>query len=275
MLKHANTPSAFADITPLLDHLPPAPAVPNADLFLTPLQAAHVQPGPLLPTLQHLQRWQKHGPSLTHPRVILFASHYAAPVDAAAKTKNTIAALQANSHPVKTIAATLNVDLRVYEMDLDHAARTPAQAAQAMTYGMLAIEEKGNVIVIASLSEGSEQAAQTLKILAGKTTDDVLQSLVSHMGLDFFASLGAALAARLAGQPVLFAGAFGSAVMRVLAQLSDQAAEHSLMVDATDFARSLPPVFAALQQLQQLQFVMSFLPASLKRNGPIQHVQLV
>jgi hypothetical protein len=257
----SSAPSAFADITPLLAHLPAAPEPLSSETLVAHLDRYSVKPGPLLPLLLHLQRWQNKTPVLAHPRVCAFASHYAS--DTQHTTQQTINALQGEGHPLKKLAAILNADLRVYELDLAQTDRNPAQAAQAMTYGMLAIEDKGDVVVIASLSDGVEAAAQKTTIGTG-SPDDILNALVSKLGLDFFAALGACLAARLAKQPVFVSGAFGVCLIDVLNHLAPQAADHLYLCETSELTQTLPPVFTPVHALQQTAFLLSFLPAPLK-----------
>lgn len=267
MLNPAPAPSPFSDITPMLDHLPPTPKAVSADDVRDKLDTQNVKAGPLLPLLVQLQRWKNGASLLNHPRICLFASHYAVPDDAAATTQNTITALQNDHHPLKQVAASLNADLRIYELDLAQTKRTAQQAAQAMTYGMLSIDDKSDAIVIASLSEGAQKAAKAIQNLGDREPDDLLQELVTEAGLDFFAALGAALAARLAGQVVITGGAFGEALNHILEQLSPQATEHVVLSVSDVVTQDMAPVFAAVQNLQQARFLLSFLPT--------QHVRIV
>lgn len=259
--------SPFADITPLLDHFPAAPRQVTEDGVSEKLNAHNVKAGPLLPLLAQLQRWQAGLAILNHPRVCLFASHYPVPADAATVTQNTITALQDDHHPLKQVTASLNADLRVYELDVTQTKRTPQQAAQAMTYGMLSVDDKSDAIIIGTLSEGATQAMAAVHHLSDREPDDLLMELVQDAGLDFFAALGAALAARLAGQVVIVSGAFGDALHFILQQLSPQAAEHIVTSVSDVVTQDMPPVFAAIQNLQQARFLLSFLPT--------QHVRIV
>ena len=261
MLKHASSPSAFADIIPLLNHLPPAPPAADPAVLVAQLDQYHVKAGPLLPVLAHVQAWQKRSPHLTHPRLCAFASHYN---NGSAQTEKTIQALQSDNHPLKQLAASLNADLRIYELDLAQTSRSPAQAAQAMTYGMLSIEDKGDVVVVASLSDGAEQAAQEWTLHPEQLADDLLHNVAAHLGLDFCAALGACLAARLAAQPVLVSGFFGEKLIAVLQALDEEAAAHVYLCDANDVTQTMAPVFTPVQILQQIRFVLAFLPAPLK-----------
>ena len=266
----AQTQSVFADILPMLDHIPPAPPVASAPDLTAQLDRYHVKAGPLLDLLLHLKRWQKNGLTLSHPRICLFAAAYDAPANAVTKTQDTLTQLQGDTHPLKAIATGLNTDLRIYELDLTQQERSAQQAAQAMIYGMLAIEDKGDAIVIGSLSEGAEHAAQQIDVQTWPTdADDLLHALAMQSGLDVFAALGACLAARLAGQPVLLCGAFGAVVKAVLERLAPAAAAHVYEIIPFQAQTDMPPLFATLQNLQQVKFLLAFLPT------PKQHVKLV
>jgi hypothetical protein len=254
--------SPFADILPMLDHLPALPAMPDGAALGKALQVHGIEASTYLPVLNHLQRWQKKMPTLNHPRLCLFASHY---TNGEVATQKTITDLQSDRHPLKVIAAHLNADLRVYELDLEHSHRAVEDAAQAMTYGMLAIEEKGDALIIGSLSAGAETAAHNIKFDHPMNAETLLQTLAPQMGLDFFAALGACLAARLAGQSVVLCGAFGALLQQVLTQLHSDAAAHILVNETEN--QTMPPLFAAAHLLQQTRFLMAFLPVT--------HVQLV
>lgn len=231
----------------MLAHFPAAPSVVSVPSF-----AQGVKSDSLSPLYTHIQRWKPQSMQLGYVRVALFASHYEAGAD---QTRATLDALQNDLHPLKKAASRLNADLQVYELDLDHSARNAAQAAQAMTYGMLAIADKGDAVIIGSLSDGVEQAAPDVSV----QSEDLLEHLSQQMGLDFFSALGACLAARLAGQPVILFGAFGNLVQRVLTQLSTEAASHTMMAVA-DQTIAMPDLYAALYNIEQIRFLSAFAP---------------
>lgn len=250
--------SPFADILPLLEHLPDAPQnIPLQSLsgLFQKQQVTTTQ----LPFLEFLQRWQKII-ALNHPRLCLYASAYDMPENAAAQTEKNIAACNNPATPLQQQCQQINTDLRVYELDLTTRGMTDARAAQAMTYGMLAMEDNIDILLVHTLSAGADEAAQKflqMDLPAGHG-DMILSTATSIMGLDFCASLGACLAARLAQKPVLLSGDFGRAVQKVLNALSSKAIEHIYLADDA----AMPSLYQQLYQLQQARFALTFLPSA-------------
>jgi hypothetical protein len=252
--------SPFADILPVLDHLPARKDyIPPYDLAAV-LKRQDINAAGLMKLLTHLQQWQNEI-TIKHPRLCLFGSAYTQPDQAATLTAQLIAQCQNVAMPIQMLCRMVDTDLRVYELDLSQQAVTDRRAAQAMTYGMLAVEDNVDVILLHSLSVGHDDAAIAFLKQFNKDADaeTILNNAVSYMGLDFFAGLGCALAARLAQKPVLVTGSYGHAIKDVLQAMSPQASEH-IIVLGHDHSLHLPDVYALLHHVQNVRFVSSFLP---------------
>jgi hypothetical protein len=252
--------SPFADITPVLDHIPDRQTVDTAYDIAGVLKQQDINAAGLMKLLHHMQQWQGHI-TVKHPRLCLFGSAYQHPAQAAEHTAQLIAQCQDVTTPIQILCRMVDTDLRVYELDLSQQAVTDRRAAQAMTYGMLAVDDNIDVILLHSASVGHDDAAIAFlkQFKPQDDADSILQSIVPHMGLDFFAALGTCLAARLAQKPVWITGSFGHALKDVLHALSPQAAEH-LYLAGHDHSLHLPDIYALLHHLQNIRFVTSFLP---------------
>ncbi|HEY1097174.1 MAG TPA: hypothetical protein VGF14_08040 [Alphaproteobacteria bacterium] len=250
--------SPFSDILPLLEHLPDAPQTMPLQSLASLFQKQRVTTTQL-PFLEFLQRWQKII-AVNHPRLCLYASAYDAPDNAAAQTEKNIAACNNPATALQQQCQQINIDLRVYELDLTTRGMTDARAAQAMTYGMLAVEDNIDVLAIHTLSSGADEAAQQLlkTDLPVEHGEMILSTATALMGLDFCAALGACLAARLAQKPVLLSGDFGRALQKVLNRLSPKATEHIYLANE----ELVPALYQSLYQLQQARFAMTFLPSA-------------
>lgn len=252
--------SPFADILPVLDHIPARKNyIPPYD-FVSVLKRQDIHAAGLMKLLTHLQQWQNEI-TVKHPRLCLFGSAYPQPDDASAHTAQLIAQCQDVTTPIQKLCRMVDTDLRVYELDLSQKTVTDRRAAQAMTYGMLAVEDNLDVILLHSISVGHDDAAIAFlkQFSPAGSAEEILNHAVIHMGLDFFAGLGCGLAARLAQKPLIVTGAYGHAIKDVLQALSPQAAEHVIVL-GHDHALHLPDVYALLHHLQNVRFVSSFLP---------------
>ncbi|MDP2205209.1 MAG: nicotinate-nucleotide--dimethylbenzimidazole phosphoribosyltransferase [Alphaproteobacteria bacterium] len=205
----------------------PQPAQPQAAFTLDDIRRLVMQDFPplsaqvppagaaTLGTFAPLRQWLadtqgKTQPALRHPRIALFLSRHGIGGELQQDLAQLPAALAKPAHPLSAIAADINADLQVYELDIDTASGDPAQGAalseaeamQALAYGMMAVQPGIDCAVIALPNPAAALAAQNLRAaLDGK--QDALAALLQFGGFDIAAALGAAIAARLAKAPVL------------------------------------------------------------------------
>lgn len=190
-----------------------------------------------LGTLAPLRQWLadtqgKALPDLRHPRIALFLSRHGMAADIQDDLHLLPAALAKPAHPLSAIAATLNADLQVYELDIETASGDPAQgpalgeaeALQALSYGMMAVQSGVDSAVIALSNPAAAVAAENIRTALAKG-DDALAALLQFGGFDIAAALGAAIAARLAKAPVILDDS-AEVIGDMLAALAPQGAAH-------------------------------------------------
>lgn len=196
----------------------------------------------------------KAQPVLRHPRIALFLSRHGTAPDMQTDIHLLPAALGKPAHPLAAVAAEMNADLQVYELDLARASGDPAagaameadEALQAIAYGMMAVQPGIDSLVIALPNPAAQIAAAPMRtaLAQGK---DALDTLTAFGGFDMAAALGAALAARLAKTPVLLDDS-AAVIADLLAALAPNAAlhlRHAADVLAGDM-RPAPAIRAAL-----------------------------
>lgn len=222
--------------------------------------------------------WQGQAPPrLRHPRIAVFAGNHgvaaAKPVSAypPAVTAQMVEVFQTGGGAINKLAELADADLRVYELDLGSPtadfsqgpAMTELGCAQAMAYGMMAVDQGlhvlalgevgiGNTTAAAALShalfggtaadwvgpgsgvEGERLRAKTAAVEAGVLANsaemtDPLEALRCLGGYELAAIAGAILAARLARTPVLLDGYAVTAVAAVLWAIDAKAIDHCLV----------------------------------------------
>ena len=159
---------------------------------------------------------QKDWPVWRIPRVALYVANYGENLEAIQARLKILAAQQ---DPLTRLCVQINADLRVYELDLS--AQVPdgglseEEAAHAMSYGLMAVEEHVDCLVIDPISPGSDAVLDRWQTaLVQENSDDALNVLRSvGAGHDLFALLGAVFAAYMAGIPVII-GARLATVLR-------------------------------------------------------------
>lgn len=206
------------DLPPLSAQVPPA--------------QAHAL-GAFAPLRQWMSDVQaKAQPTTRHPRMALFLSRHGIAADLQEDLAQLPAALSKPSHPLSAMAAEINADLQVYELDLENASGDPqaggamdeAAAMQALAYGMMAVQPGVDALVIALPNPAAQIAAQSIQSALNSGTD-ALAALLQFGGFDIAAALGTAIAARLAKAPVLLDDS-AAVVADLLKALSPQAALH-------------------------------------------------
>jgi nicotinate-nucleotide--dimethylbenzimidazole phosphoribosyltransferase len=125
---------------------------------------------------QWLATWQaKHPPVVNHPRTAVFAGNHGVAAQGvsaypAAVTAQMVENFIAGGAAVNQLCATVDGDLRVYEMALDQPtadftagpAMSDEQAARAMAYGMMAVEPGVDLLALGEMGIGNSTAAAAL-----------------------------------------------------------------------------------------------------------------
>jgi nicotinate-nucleotide--dimethylbenzimidazole phosphoribosyltransferase len=230
-----------------------------------------------------LAAWQgRHPPAVEHPRVAVFAGNHgvaALGVSAypASVTAQMVQNFVAGGAAVNQICKTVDADLRVYEMALDRptADFTTAEAlgeaacAQALAYGMMAVEPGVDLLCVGEMgiANTTSASALALALFGGAATDwvgpgtgvvgdqlarkrevvaagvafhgfqakegarsgDPLAALAALGGHELAGIAGAVLAARLARVPVLLDGFTATVAAAVLEAVRPGLLDHCLV----------------------------------------------
>lgn len=225
-----------------------------------------------------ISSWQgRHPPDMRHPRVAVFAGNHgvakARPVSAypVEVTAQMMKNFTDGGAAVNQLCRMADSDLRVYELDLDTPTHDftagPAMSeqgcAQAMAYGMMAVDQGLHLLCLGEMGIGNTTSASALctVLFGGAAADwagpgtgvdrdgidrkieaiedgiaanrealtDPLQVLRCLGGLELAAIVGAILAARLARTPVLLDGFACTAAAAVLWSIDRKALDHCLV----------------------------------------------
>lgn len=169
-----------------------------------------------------------------------------------------MAAIQAGEARLYGLCEDLDADLRVYEMALDRPARnsavgpalTETDAARAIAYGMMAVDDGTDVVGVGAFGGGEAAAAAVGHLLLGGEPDEwggkvqPLPRLDGHQegalgalqlaallgGEDIAAMIGTLIAARVAGVPALLEGPAAFAAAAVLGAAAEGGAGHCAML---------------------------------------------
>lgn len=171
-----------------------------------------------------LAGWQgRAAPRVERPRIVLFAGIHgnsdAARGRAHVEIGTRMQALTAGTGLVCSIAEQADADVRLYEIATDRERRAPnaAAIARAVVYGMTTVESGLDVLGVATLSPGLQWRDDN---------DDPFDALILQGGEEIAAAIGAMIAARMAGAPVICDGAGARLAARLLARAQPGAADH-------------------------------------------------
>ncbi|WP_374446281.1 nicotinate-nucleotide--dimethylbenzimidazole phosphoribosyltransferase [Stella sp.] len=143
--------------------------------------------GRLEAVAEWLATWQgRHPPDVRRPRTIVFAANHGVAARGVsaypqAVTQQMMANFAAGGAAVNQICTSVDADLRVYELDLEHPtadfttgpAMTEEGCARAMAYGMMAVEPGVDLIALGEMGIGNTTAAAALALalFGGAATD--------------------------------------------------------------------------------------------------------
>ena len=224
-----------------------------------------------------MARWQgRHPPRIDRPRAAVFAGNHgvaARGVSAypAAVTAQMVANFQAGGAAVNQLCKTFDAELRVYEMALDRPtadftqgpAMADGECANAMAFGMMAVEDGLDVICLGEMGIANTTSAAALchAMFGGTATDwtgpgtgvhgkaldaktklvadavavhrealnDPLEILRRLGGRELAAIAGAVIAARMGRVPVLLDGYACTAAAAVLHRIDPHLIDHCIV----------------------------------------------
>lgn len=193
---------------------------------------------------------------LEHPRLSIFAGHHgfaktipnASPDSANNYVKKSIE----GSSPINRLCSNANMDLRLYEMDLDGStqncleygfALSTDEFVKSVAYGMMAVEPSLDLLAVAAVGNGTQHVAESICLihdLKTKTSDEILNKKLKDVartargldvipligGYEIAAMCGLVIAARLAQIPVLLEGVIGLSVIAILTHENKHACDH-------------------------------------------------
>ncbi|MAQ55507.1 MAG: nicotinate-nucleotide--dimethylbenzimidazole phosphoribosyltransferase [Rhodospirillales bacterium] len=266
----------FSEILKLLDDLP------IVDLESTKTAQKHENKkavsvgsfGRLDEIISWLSLWQgKYPPRIDHPRICIFAGNHGVTDQGITQYSSNMTAKMvqdciSGGAPVNQLAVLADADLRVYEMALEQPtqdftqgpAMTEEECARAIAYGMLAVEDNIDLLVLGEMGIGNEISASAMccvllseniedwfgsekqekntnitntveVIRAGIEVNkllirDPLNVLRCLGGQEIAAEVGAIIAARIAGTPVLLDGFVSTAAALVLHKINPELILH-------------------------------------------------
>ncbi len=214
-----------------------------------------------------MAQWQgRKTPAADRARVALFAATHGVGLRrdgelAIERLRRRLEAAVAGNGAINGACKGADADLRLYELDIEHASAdttqgagmTEAECARAMAYGMMAVEQGLDVLCLGDLSLGADLAAAALgcALVGGAVADwtgaDRDAALVSAAlaanqageadsfewlrrlgGHDIAALTGAILAARMAKVPVILDGPAALAAAAVVWRADRAAIGHCL-----------------------------------------------
>jgi nicotinate-nucleotide--dimethylbenzimidazole phosphoribosyltransferase len=216
------------------------------------------------------------GATIARPRIALFAAThglaFGVPGGAPQAMARELALWTDGGGPLAPDLARIDCDLRLYELAIDQPtddsrrgpAMTDSGAALALAYGMMAVEPGVDLLVLGALGAGAVLAGRLVRLalLGGEAPGgdaallrpallrhaglaDPLEILAALGGPDIAAILGAILASRLAGVPVILDGVAAEAAAAVAWTLRPDAIDHcrlaaSASAEGRATARRLP-----------------------------------
>ncbi len=245
------TTITFSEIEKMLDHFPQPPKeCIGCNTSLSSLDRV----------IQHLALWQTNEPGsfkIDRPRQCLFAASHGCSMNSVEEVSSWLAQSATGDGLVNKLCQLADAELRVYELDIENPsqdfkkapAMTEAQAAHAITYGMMAVEPGLDLIIIGTVGGGSNQAAQAI-LNNIQSIQRPISALQTYGGYDLCAMVGAAIAARMAGIPVLIDSVEGDVIKILLHKMKKGAGDHLYLIDQTVFPAPHYRAVAAIPSLK-------------------------
>lgn len=210
---------------------------------------------------QYLAEW-RGGKAVLHPRQVFYAASYG--TQAAETTKKYVAQMAQGEHAATRLGALGNCDVRVYEMDLSTATASLNEnaAAHAISYGLLAVEEGVDLLLLGTLSAGAEKIMTELneKLQQAKSSD-VFRLFATTGGVDLCATLGAALSARMALVPVIADTQLAAILHRAISLLCEGNENESPVAAALPDTKRFDAALQPLATWHHFQGLMALVPA--------------
>lgn len=241
--------------------------------------------GKLEALTEWLASWQgRHPPRLERPAICVFAGNHGVAMREVSTrglgaTANRVAAFGAGKGAINAVAGPLDADFRVFELALEAPtadftkgpAMSDGDCARAMAYGMMAVEQGVDAVILGQIGVGGDvsaaalmaalhggdpadwidgggergpakQATVTAGVAAHKgQIGDAFDALRRLGGYEIAAMVGAIVAARMGRAPVVLDGGVAAAAAAVVAAQAPGGADHCVLghIEASDAARRM------------------------------------
>ena len=204
--------------------------------------------------------------AIRRPILVLFAATYPDVPNGAAASRQSLEQLAQGAGPTNRLARKLGAGVEAFDLAIDRPVRDAAHApamtlretAATLAFGMEAIAKAPDVLMLSDLTIASERAAAALILglsgADGRTnvpgTDDWIERALTRAraaspetpidwlselgGREIAALVGAIIAARASGTPVIIDGPAALAAALVAHGIDPRAAEHVLCASAND-----------------------------------------
>jgi nicotinate-nucleotide--dimethylbenzimidazole phosphoribosyltransferase len=244
--------SPLDDIRALSRDLP-APDIDTSLAVRRRLEATGASPA-LIDRAAWLAAWpgapgtQRRG--VRRPILALYIAAFETTPDGPARARAQLEMLAAGGGVVGTLAKSLGAGVEVFDLGLERPAPDPRdrpvmterECAATCAFGMEALAKGPDLLILSDLTEGSAAAAAGLEAALAGVADalpdhmrgwdgDPLQALRRLGGREIAAMVGAVLAARVQGAPVVLDGAAAFAAAAVCDALNPDATHHVRRVD--------------------------------------------
>jgi nicotinate-nucleotide--dimethylbenzimidazole phosphoribosyltransferase len=182
---------------------------------------------------------------LDRPRVAVYAAAHATAPAETAGLRDTMDRTARGEGGLYAWCETVDADLRLYELALHEpaAALGETRAANAIAYGMMAVDDGTDIVAVAALNPAADAAGYALSGAIFDRGTPPHDALAASGAEDIAAIAGAIIAARVAGVPVLLEGAASWAAAGVVAAFRGDGVDHCALLIPGD----LTPEAAALQ----------------------------
>lgn len=189
---------------------------------------------------------------LDRPRVAAYAAaHATAPAETAA-LRDAMESTGRGEGALYAWCETIDADLRLYELALDEpaAALGDTRAANAVAYGMMAVDDGTDIVAVAALNPAADAAGAALARAVFEQGVPPLDALAASGAEDIAAIAGAIIAARVAGVPALLEGQASWAAAGLVATLRDDGVDHCALLIPADLSAEAAALQARLPAAQ-------------------------
>ena len=250
----------FSEITRMLQATPPVPPV------FEQTQPVAGMEGPIQNVIDRIMRCQQQIANIKTPRLVIYAARHDG--DSIDSLRHSIQQLGEGAHAINRLGMLCNADVRLYEMDIETVAPSlsESQAAIAITYGLMAVEERTDILLVSTLSQKSQHVAKILtdQLESIQTAEQALGFIAQSGATDICAALGASFAARMAGVPVMASYYLQPILFRMMSLLTEPDQADLFILPSSNIRKIDEASFDLLFELHHLQACLTLYPLKKK-----------